>query len=299
LANYTIEQSGIVTSVYFSVKARWEQWVLLMSDVHHDSVYCNREMETEFMEAARERRALIAYFGDYFDAMQGRFDPRRSMAELRPEYRREDYYDFVVQDTADYLSRYAKQILLMAKGNHETAVLKHANTDLLDRLVFMLNTKHKTQIRSAGYGGWIRFMFDVEGVPRCSVKLKYFHGAGAEAPVTKGVIQANRQAVYLPDADIVVNGHNHNEYCVTLARERLSNKGVQYFDLQRHIRIPGFKMDYADGSGGWLVEKGGTPKPIGAAWLKFSYRTHPQSIDVQVIPDPRVPVPVAVAKEGE
>jgi hypothetical protein len=272
-ADYRIEQNGAVTSVYFDVKIGWEQWCLLRSDAHHDSILCNREYQSEHLQEAKERGALIFDFGDMFDAMQGRFDPRRNMDELRPEYRIEKYFDFVVMDTAKYLKDYAKNIVLLCKGNHETKVLKNANTDLTDRLVFHLNTQNKTNIKAGGYGGWVRFMFNMSGGkstgPRKSLRLKYFHGAGSEAPVTKGVIQTNRQAVYLPDANVVVNGHNHHQYIIPIARERLSGKGRHYTDLQHHVRIPGYKQDYGDGTQGWSVEKGGVPKPIGAVWMKL------------------------------
>lgn len=262
---------GNVISLYFDVKAKWEQWFLLLSDVHHDSVYCNRELETEHLREAIRRKAYILYFGDLFDAMQGRFDPRRSMNELRPEYRRDDYYDYVIKDVGDYLAPYSKNIVMMGRGNHETSVLKNANTDLIDRLAFYMNAVHGAHVITGGFGGWVRFMIQSEDIPHGSYRMKYFHGAGSEAPVTRGVIQTNRQAVYLPDADIVVNGHNHNAYYVPICRERLSGKGIQYQDIQHHIRIPGYKQEYADGSGGWTVERGGVPKPIGAVWMRMYY----------------------------
>ena len=56
------------------------------------------------LQTAVDRNAMIFLFGDVFDAMQGRFDPRRSLDELRPEYRRSDYFDFVVKDAARILS---------------------------------------------------------------------------------------------------------------------------------------------------------------------------------------------------
>jgi hypothetical protein len=263
------EMAGNVLSLYFDVYPGWEQWLLLQSDVHFDSVYCNRELLTTHLNKAIERRALIMVFGDLFDAMQGRFDPRRSMKELRPEYRRDDYYDFVIQDIEQFLEPYASLISLLARGNHETSVLKNANTDLMDRLAYALNIEHKGHVCTGGYGGWIRFLFARDGNPHSSKRLKYFHGAGGEAPVTRGVIQTNRQAVYLPDADIVVNGHSHNNYYVPISRERISSKGKLFFDIQHHVRIPGYKQDYADGSGGWSVERGGVPKPIGAVWMRL------------------------------
>jgi hypothetical protein len=281
-----ISQHGVITTIYFNVLSGWEKWFLLMSDNHFDSVFCNRELMTSHFEEAKNRNARIMIFGDWFDAMQGRFDPRRSMDELRSEYRREDYYDFVVQDSRDYLSPYAKLIDVMSDGNHELAVLKNANTNLMDRLVFALNDKIGSKIVHGGYGGWIRLMFIlavVGGGTRISKKIKYFHGSGGDAPVTRGVIQTNRQAVYLPDANIVVNGHSHNEYHIAIARERLNSKGNLYFDLQHHIRIPGYKQSYGDGSTGWDVTRGSPPKPLGAIWVRFSCEK--DDINIQVTPN--------------
>lgn len=269
-----VEQSGAVTSVHFDVTAGWEQWFLLRSDVHHDSVACAIELEKEHLEEARRRNAYIIDCGDLFDAMQGRFDPRRSMDELAEKYRRDDYYDYVVQDTAEFYAPYAGNFLLLGKGNHETAVRKNSNIDLTDRLVYLLRTGHGSQVKAGGYGGWIRFMFNFSDGkntgPRGSLKMKYFHGAGGEAPVTRGAIQTNRQAVYLPDADIVLNGHNHHSYYIPITRERLSNKGKQFFDIQHHVRIPGYKQDYGNGTAGWNVQRGGVPKPIGAVWMRLT-----------------------------
>ena len=218
------------------------------------------------------------------------------MAELRPEYRREDYYDFVIKDAAEYLEPYADNIDLMADGNHELSVLKAANTNLMDRLVGILRDKQNSRCVHGGYGGWVRYMFNLSDGentgPRTSIRLKYFHGAGSDAPVTRGVIHTNRQAVFLPDANIVVNGHNHNAYYVPITRERLSNKGVPYFDTQHHIRIPGYKQSYGDGSGGWDVTRGSHPKPIGAFWVRLYEES--AAINIQVIPDMRDAVPVSM-----
>lgn len=104
--------------------------------------------------------------------------------------------------------------------------------------------------------------------------IKYYHGAGGgSAPVTRGVIQTNRQAVYLPDADVVINGHNHEAWYMPISRERIGDTGVIYQDVQHHIRTATYKNDYGDGSGGWHVEGGKPPKPMGAAWIRLSADT--------------------------
>lgn len=285
---YDLSQTGAVTTVRISpISAGWCQWLLLMSDNHYDSIACNRDLMTEHLEEARRREAMVMVFGDFFDAMQGRFDPRRSMDELRPEYRREDYYDYVVQDATQYLLPYNDNLLVISDGNHELSVLKNANTNLCDRLVHGLRMAGSA-VQHGGYGGWIRFAFDVSGDgPRFSKNLKYFHGAGADAPVTRGVIWTNRQAVYLPDADIVVNGHSHHAYYVPISRERLTNGGRQYMDIQHHIRTPGYKQSYGDGSKGWDITRGAPPKPIGAAWVRLEYKQAPDRVDIVVMPDVR------------
>lgn len=266
-------QDGAVTTVRVNYTADSEFNLFLTSDLHVDAVGCDRERLLSDLTEAKERGAKIMFFGDIFDAMQGRFDPRRSMDELRPEYRRADYYDFVVKDVARILKPFAENILLITPGNHETSVLKHANIGLIDRLVWMLNMECGTNILQGGYGGWVRFMFETGSKKarggRMSVKLKYHHGSGGDAPVTRGVIHTNRQNVFIKGADIIVNGHNHNAYYVPIVSETISDAGKVMFVTQHHIRTPGYKNDYGDGTTGWAIERGMVPKPIGGAFVKM------------------------------
>ena len=245
---------------------------MLQSDQHFDSVVCNRDLLTEHLQEAKKRKAWIIGVGDWFDAMQGRFDPRRSMAELRPEYRRDDYYDFVVDDSTKYLKPYKDNLLLLADGNHELSVLKNANTNLADRVASNLRGMG-SKVVHGGYGGWVLLKITVgDAGPNFPIKIKYFHGSGGEAPVTRGMIQTARQAVYLPDADVVVNGHSHNAYTVPIARERITANGYHFQDIAWFLRTPGYKQAYGNGSGGWEVTRGGVPKPIGAIWLHIKYQ---------------------------
>lgn len=261
-----------VCAVYFDhVSAEWEQWILLTSDRHHDSKWCDRDLEKAHLDRMVERGGYCVDVGDLFDMMQGRFDPRRTYKELRPEYATATYLDDIVKDSAQFYGPYAKRILMMGRGNHDQTIVKHNSTDPLANLVHRLNSDYGGHIQPGGYGGWVRFQFKVNKTLCTSVRLKYFHGAGGGGPVTRGVIQSNRQAVFLPDADIVVNGHTHDSWHVPIARERLSDENVIYQDLQHHIRTSTYKDDYRSGADGWHVETGKPPKPIGAVWLHFMY----------------------------
>lgn len=261
-----------VLSVYFdSVKAGWEQWVLLTADNHHDSIFCDRRLELRHLDQANEREAVILNFGDLFCAMQGKYDPRSSMDDIRPEDVGQDYLDRIVKHAAEFYGPYAEQILLLGKGNHETNIRKRHGTDLTSNLAHRLNADFGGEVHVGGYGGWVRFMFTMQGTKRQAIRLKYFHGSGYGGPVTRGVIQSNRQAVYLPDADIVVGGHTHDSWVIPRGRERLSGRGKVFKDLVWFVRIPGYKEEYADGSAGFHVEQGRDPRPVGSAWARFYF----------------------------
>ena len=279
-----IEVKGAVTKLRFDITNGWSQWLWLTSDNHFDAVACNRRLLKKHLDEAKARDALIFVFGDWFDAMQGRFDPRRSMNEVRPEYRADNYYDLIVDDAERFLTPYAQNLILITDGNHETAVETNANINLSDRLVKGLRGVGSPVMRG-GYGGWVKFMFDLSGGlkkgPRQSKNLKYHHGYGGDAPVSDGMIQTKRQAVYLPDADIVVNGHNHNAYEAPLVRERISTQGVQSFDLVWYIRTSGYNQGYGDGSKGWAVRKGFRPTPIGGCWIHLT--CNDQKVKIQPI----------------
>jgi hypothetical protein len=261
---------GNVLSLYFEdIAAGWEQWVLLSADRHHDNIYCDRELESKHLKQAAERQAGILDFGDLFCAMQGKYDPRSNMDDIREEDVGQDYLDRIVTHAAEDYGDYAAHWWLLGRGTHETNIRKRHGTDLTSNLVHRLNADYGGDAVVGGFGGWVRFMFRMNKTKRQSINLKYHHGAGGGGPVTRGVIQTNRQAVYLPDAQIVVNGHTHDSWYVPIARERLSSRGRIYQDLIRFIRVPGYKNEYADGSRGYHIEKWGTPKPQGAAWLRF------------------------------
>jgi len=273
--------SNNVCTVYLDeIKEGWEQWVLITSDRHHDNKYGDRAFEKYHLDMALDRNALIVDVGDLFDAMQGKFDPRRSYSELRPEYALDRYLDEIVTDASRFYAPYANNFLVIGRGNHESSVLKNNSTDLISNLVYRLNSDNKACIQAGGYGGWVRFMFTANKTKRSSIRMKYFHGSGGGGPVTRGVIQTNRMAVYLPDADIIVSGHTHDSWHVPIARERISNAGKIRKDLQHHIRTATYKKDYRDGSEGWHVERGAAPKPLGAVWIRFYYHNDTIRFDV-------------------
>lgn len=269
-APYTVEANSDVTTVRMTgIDAGWEQWFLLTSDVHWDNPHCDRALYKKHLEQAKERKAGVFCFGDFFCVMQGKYDPRANKEGLRAEHQVTNYFDALVDTATSYLQPYRDHIVMFSPGNHETAILKRQETDLMRRLCNSLG------IACGGYAGYVRFLFSRnENGGRTNHNLFYHHGYGGGGPVTKGVIQTNRRAVWLPDAQTVVTGHIHESTSVVLPRLRLSSAGITYLDEQTHITLATYKQEF-DLGGGWHLERGAPPKPLGGMWLRFYW--NPQS----------------------
>lgn len=246
-----------------------EQWIQLSADRHFDAVQCDRALMKRHLDQAVERNAAIIDVGDMFDIMQGKYDPRKSYDELRDEYKGDNYLDLVLQDASEFFVPYARHFAVIAMGNHETELERRMGTNMIDRLVHELRRDGGSQVVASGYTGYVILHFTVNKTRRSRVVLKYHHGMGSNAPVTRGVISSNRMAVMFPDADIIVSGHNHESWSVPIQQEKIKLSGKLTMRPQWHIRVPSYKNGWGhDQIKGFDVEKG-SPKPRGCVWLRF------------------------------
>ena len=271
MKNCDVEYIDNVLTVRFDkVGKGWEQWFQLSADRHHDDMYCDRQLEKKDLEKAKAKNAYILDFGDIFSLMQGKFDPRKSYDEMRPEYMKEPYLDTVVNLSAKEYKPYAKNWLMIGRGNHDASILKRQSTDVITRLVERLRSAG-SKVVAGGYGGWIRFMFVMKTNTHETKRLYYHHGAGGSSPVTKGVIDASRQAVFLGNADIIVNGHNHNEYVMPTRRVYLNQAGKIESSAMTFVRVPGYKDWYGKDTKAmsWENQSMHSPKPTGCVWVRF------------------------------
>ena len=265
--------SDNVIEVRFKYKKGFEQLILLSSDHHWDNPKCDRKLLKKHHEQAKKRGALIISQGDTFCAMQGKGDRRGSKSDIRPEHNNNKYLDSLVNTASDWYGHYADNYLMFSDGNHETSVKRYHETDLTQRLVDRINHTQNTNIFKGNYTGWIFWTFEHNSGGRIRIiKQKYNHGYGGGGPVTKGVIQTNRRAVYLPDANIITTGHIHERWVVDQPRERVDANGNTSIDVQLHIQMPTYKEEYLD-SKGWHIERGAPPKTLGAVWLRFCYES--------------------------
>jgi len=259
---------NVLTLQMDDVKAGWEKWFLLSSDRHWDSIKCDRKLMFEHLEQVKERDAHIIDTGDFFDMMQGRYDPRRNFSNMRPEYLMDNYLGEIVTDAHKQLKPYADRFVLLGRGNHDQAVKKHNSIDTMSLLAGKMNEEPNTKIQLGGYSGWVRFQFK-RGKERIRRVLWYFHGSGGGGEVTRGVIRTARMGVYVEGADFVIMGHTHDSWDVPIKKIKLNQKGKITPYNCRYLNLGTYSDDYGDGYEGYWVESGKSPRPRGAAWLRF------------------------------
>ncbi len=237
---------------------------LLISDLHWDSPFCNRKLLAKHMQQAVDENAGILIGGDLFDAMQSREDRRGDKDGLRPEFVGGNYLDLLVDGATAWFAPYAKNIVMISDGNHDSAIRKHLETDLLARLCEKLNVVHMP------YACFVDFSFSRQGGGRRSFDLYMHHGYGGGGAVTKGMIGNARRAQNI-NADIFLSGHVHELVSMVNMRTelvRVGNRRVTRDRPELHLISAGYKNEEAVGSG-YHVEKGRSSKPLGGWWLSF------------------------------
>lgn len=264
--------------VRHTLKPGFRQRYLITSDIHWDSPECYIKLVHEHLREAKETAALVIDNGDFFDVISGAGDKRGSKGAHLEEHNHVDYLDRLVDEGVDEFRAYADQFMYMGRGNHDWAITIKKETDIMRRFIEQMNEHRSVElpkIHSAGYTGWIRFMFSQpSGACRFSHAMKLEHGTGGNSPVTKGVIQASRRQTQTHGATFFVSGHIHEQWqlqtvaeCLNLSTSRVEQRRIE------HIQVGSYKQDFrTDGVGTWFQQKIGTAKPIGGQWLEFSSR---------------------------
>lgn len=266
-----LDESCVRLSSAFSAEAPTPT-ALLLSDPHFDSAQCNRNLFTRHLKQATEAGAPVIICGDFFDAMQGKWDKRSSWSSIRPEHHGEDYLDRLVSTAAEYLEPFAKSIHLISYGNHETSIIKRHQVDLIQRLAQELK-RMGSPVMVGTYSGAVQFRFSLTPYTKskkaagqqASALMAYHHGYGGGGEVTRGLIDNNRTRSQV-HADIYLSGHIHRRNLDDNLIRTWTIHGKPMLKRQLFLRASTYKREWH----GWATEKGMGPRPLGGWWLEFS-----------------------------
>lgn len=269
-----ISPDGVPVLTFRDVDASFEQWLLITSDRHWDNPKSNQGLQYKHLELARKRNARVIDLGDFFCLMQGKYDPRSSKNDIRPEHANGEYLDSVVDTAVKSFAPYADLFDLILMGNHESSIYKRHETNITRRFVDRLNAETGSEIHAGGMRSWLRYSFYLKGqrttFPACNFYLH--HGYGGGGIVTKGTLNATRMMAYAPSADVIAFGHIHETWHLPLMQEVLTNQGMEQHKKVNVMCVPPYKDEFYDSHGGYHHEKGRTPRPIGCVWIRFFYR---------------------------
>ena len=247
--------------------------IAMLSDLHWDNPKCDQDLLKKHLDYCKEENIPVMINGDMFCLMQGRGDNRRNKSDIRPEHNNARYLDSVVETAVEWFTPYADILTVIGYGNHETAIIKWQETDILQRFVDLLNLKCHSNVQVGGYGGWI--VIKMNNHSRiATTKIKYFHGSGGGGVVTKGALNLTRALELYEGCDVYTMGHIHENAARNDVRDALesnSKKGYSINHKPIHLMITGcYKEEYGDGSKGWHVERGAPIKPIGGRMLTIN-----------------------------
>lgn len=247
-----------------------EMKIAMLSDIHWDNPKCDWKTLKRHLDYCLENDIKVMINGDMFCLMQGKGDRRGNKSDIRPEHNNARYLDSVVETAVEWFTPYKDILLLIGYGNHETAIIKWQETDVLRRFVDLFNMTNKSNVQLGGYGGWL--VLGISRPTNMTCRIKYFHGSGGGGIVTKGAINLTRALETYGDFDVFTMGHIHENSSRNDVRECLdSTKSYKIVHKPLHMMITGaYKEEYGDGSKGWHVERGAPPKPIGGRVLTFS-----------------------------
>jgi hypothetical protein len=158
---------------------------------------------------------------------------------------------------------------VLVSGN--SSILKRHESNLTERLAQALRDRTGALVPVTGYTGWLKFQFMVSNRVQTARTLWHCHGYGGGGPVTVDNIQAQRQNAYVEGADIMFSGHTHDRWAREFCKVGLTQDGEVFQRNLWYVKSASYKNEYNEGGGGWHVETGKPPKPLGAWWLKMTY----------------------------
>ena len=247
--------------------------IAMLSDLHWDNPHADRDLIKRHLDYCLEENIPGIINGDMFCLMQGRGDNRRNKSDIRPEHNNAMYLDSIVNTAVEWFMPYAHIIKLVGYGNHETAIIKWQETDILQRFVDNINFRAGSNMQIGGYGGWVvvKQSTSKNNTTSFSTKIKYFHGSGGGGVVTKGAINLTRALELYENFDVFSMGHIHENSCRNDVRDTLETHSASGYALKQkqiHLMLTGtYKEEYGDGSKGWHVERGAPIKPLGGRIL--------------------------------
>jgi len=232
-----------------------EHNIAFFSDLHIDAADCDTKALNKDLNKAADNNCRFLINGDIADAIipndRKRYNNRDDLID------RNDHLNVITEHVYEVLKPYADYIDVIRCGNHEDAIVKHHNYDIIRGVITLLQRDRSDKlpaIHQGDYRGFVTYLYHhgSNNAIRRTVVYQH-HGAGGSAPVSKGMIDFNRM-IYSNDADIYHTGHKHNSLVDSgVTRVRVDRSGRPVIDRKLAIQTAGYKKAYTDKDKGYSL----------------------------------------------
>jgi len=272
----------------YGMKAGYRFRLMILPDLHLDNNKSVRSLIKKHLDYAVEHQIPVILLGDIFDIMGAKSDKRQNSTDIysgvlnwRPKLpngkRNEDYhgpyFEKVVGFVSEFLEPYKDVIIGLLYGNHETAITKHNEIDVLRMLATSLGLD--PELHLLPYQSYLRVFFrqykDGGSQGHIQRTIGMHHGYGGGGVKTKGILPLGRTHDHIGiHLDALIMGHFH-EGLETRHRSTHMDKKGRLEVKETMLIIAGCYKDEGRGGMGFHTERGRPPKPLGGALLEWEY----------------------------
>jgi hypothetical protein len=243
--------------------------IIPIGDIHYGSSLCDVNALKKTLK--NNPKAHYIFNGDVFDAIVPN-DPRYQKSG--DNIKGDAMLDIAVNDVANIIMPYRKEILGIGHGNHEQQAIKRYGTSLVGRLCHLLECDH------FGYSGILRLALRRKSSNIKTIDIYYHHGFGGGCKTEGGNLTKFWRHAKGWDADIFLYAHVHDIQSDSRSRCGWGNP-VASKDM--HLVICGtYKKTFTETvDATWEETKGFHPVHIGSPII----RIYPQSngwVDIKV-----------------
>lgn len=213
--------------------------------------------------------AFIIMGGDNHDLMHGKHDRRGSKSSLKPEQKRSDYWNALIeQSRKEWIEPYKDRIIVWNTGNHESSCLIHNEIDFLGWLTADGNGE---RLYTSGY--IVISYFDNSRDKSVCFPIYFQHAPPSGGKRSKGMLSVDLLLAQHPDANAIISEHIHETFITPQTVERFSvhNKTITYRNVW-YLQAPTTKAEHEGKKIGFFHEKiKKSSTTIGCLKLKFKF----------------------------
>jgi len=246
-----------------------------ITDIHLGNLGSNEGLLKEL--AKKIEADPFAYWiglGDYCDFINlhdPRFDPRELVGWLCGGEALADIGRAEVRRFLSIMSPIADKCLGLCEGNHESAILRHSETDVYSSIVEGLMAKDEHRLDHRGFVSW---RFSRQGGSTWTMRILASHGSGGGASKGNAGNKLGKLAEQVDGVDAILMGHLHDPDYKPMAKMRTGRRQSEMATIHA-ISCPSLCSDMR-----YANDKDLPALPVGYAMLQI--RPNDKQVDVTI-----------------